>query len=353
MNPRIKKLYLVLDQQGLDGLIVSLPANITYLTEYTSRDSYLLVSRKQNVYFTDSRYLEEARLELKELARLQKINGSLFKIIADTCLDIGLKRIGFEERYLPYAEYKKIGQGLGKKADLIPTHSLIEELRQVKDQQEIKKIRKAVQITAQALRFIKDFITPGKKEIEIEAELERFIRYQGAANSAFDIIVASGLNSSFPHHISSQKRIQKDDLILIDMGVEYQGYKSDLTRVFFLGKIKVLANQIYNIARKAQEKTIEKIKPGAKAKEIDRIGRQYIREKGFGKYFGHNLGHGVGLEVHEYPRISGQDDTALEAGMVFTVEPGIYLPNKFGVRIEDMILVTKKGCEVLSGFINK
>lgn len=353
MNQRIKKLYLVLGQQGLDGLIICLPSNITYLTKYTSRDSYLLVSKKQNVYFTDSRYIEEARLGLKGLAQLRKINGSFFKIISDTCLDLRLKRIGFEERYLAYAEYKKIGGGLGKKADLIPTHSLIEELRQVKDQQEIEKIRRAILITGQALRFIKDFISPGKKEIEIEAELERFIRYQGAGSSAFAIIIASGTNSSFPHHISSQKRIQKDDLVLIDIGVDYQGYKSDLTRVFFLGKIKVLARQIYDIARKAQEKTIKKIKPGIKALEIDRIGRQYIHESGFGKYFGHNLGHGVGLEVHEYPHISGQDDTVLEQGMIFTVEPGIYLPNKFGVRIEDMILVTKKGCEVLSGFVNK
>ena len=353
MNSLIKNFYLVLGKQGLDGLIVCLPANITYLTKYTSRDSYLLVSKKQNVYFTDSRYIEEARLELKGAAQLQKINGSLFKIIADTCLDIGLKRIGFEERYLPYAEYKKIDEGLGKKADLIPTHSLIEELRLVKDQQELEKIRKAIQITGQALRFIKDFIAAGKKEIEIEAELERFIRYRGAGKCAFDIIVASGANSSFPHHISSQKRIQKDELVLIDIGVDYQGYKSDLTRVFFLGKIKVLAKQIYAVVRKAQEKAIEKIRPGVEAGEIDRVGRQYIREKGFGEYFGHNLGHGVGLEVHEYPRISGQDDTVLVPGMVFTVEPGIYLPNKFGVRIEDMVLVTKKGCEVLSGSINK
>lgn len=353
MNPRIEKIYLILEQQGLDGLIVSLPSNITYLTQYASRDSYLLVSKKQNLYFTDSRYIEEAKAALKGIARLQKINGSSFKAIADSCLKLGLKRAGFEERYLPYAEYKKIGAGLGKKTDLIPTQGLIEELRQVKDPKELQRIRKAVRITAEALKFIKDFISPGKKEIEIVAELERFIRYHGADSSAFEIIVASGANSSFPHHISSQRKIDKNESVLVDIGVDYHGYKSDLTRVFFLGKIKNLNLKIYNIALSAQEKAIEKVRPGVKTKDIDKAGRDYIREKGFGAYFGHNLGHGVGLEVHEYPQISEKSSVVLEPGMVFTLEPGIYLPNKFGVRIEDMVLVTEKGCEVLSGFIYK
>ncbi len=325
-----------------------LPANISYLTEYASRDSYLLVSKKQNVYFTDSRYIEEAKPELKGMARLQKVNGSSFKIIADSCLKLGLKRIGFEERYLPYAEYKKIESLLGKKTQFIPTHSLIEELRQIKDPKELLRIRKAIRITVDALKFIKNFISPGKKEIEIGGELERFIRYHGAGSGAFNIIVASGPNSSFPHHISSQRKIEKNESVLIDIGVDYHGYKSDLTRVFFLGKINVLNLKIYDIVRRAQEKALEKIRPGIKTGEIDKAGRGYICQKGFGGYFGHNLGHGVGLEVHETPRISEKSHTVLEPGMVFTLEPGIYLPNKFGVRIEDMVLVTQKGCEVLT-----
>ena len=353
MGHRLKNICPILEKQGLDGLLVCLPANITYLTEYTSRDSYLLVSKKQNVYFTDSRYIEEAKPELKGIAQIKQINGSLFKTISQTCLKLGLKHVGFEERYLPYAEYKKIRETLGKKIRLIPTHSLIEELRQVKDLKEQQRIRKAIRITADALKFIKKFISPGKKEIEIEAELERFIRYRGAGKSAFDIIVASGPNSSFPHHISSQREVKKNESVLIDIGVDYHGYKSDLTRVFFFGKINTLNRRIYDVARRAQDKAIEIIRPGVRASEIDKVSRGYIREKGYAEYFGHNLGHGVGLEVHEYPRISGNSETVLEPGMVFTLEPGIYLPNKFGVRIEDMVLVTKKGCEVLSGSVYK
>lgn len=353
MNSRIKNIYRKLEQENLDGFLVSFPANITYLTEYPSRDSYLLVSKKENIYFTDSRYIEEAKSGLKGIATLRKINGSVFKLIAEACLNLGLRRVAFEERCLAFAEHKKIGEGLGKKTVLVPSHGLIEELRQIKEPEELEKIRNAIAITGRALKFIKNFITPGKRETEVVGELERFIRYQGASKASFDIIVASGPNSSFPHHISSQRKIKNNEPVLVDIGVEYLGYKSDLTRVFFSGKISVLVQKIYAIVRRAQDKAIEKIKPAENVAEIDKAGRQYIAQKGFGRFFGHNLGHGVGLEVHEAPYISGRENNLLEAGMVFTVEPAIYLPDKFGIRIEDMVLVTKDGCKVLSGAIDK
>ncbi len=204
-----------------------------------------------------------------------------------------------------------------------------------------------------ALAYIKQFLVPGVKEVEIVAELERFIRYQGARASAFDIIVASGPNSSYPHHLSGERKFKDNEPVLIDLGVDYQGYKSDLTRVFFLGKINVLARKVYDIVLKAQELAIRRIRPGAEMAEIDRVARAYIAKKGYAKNFTHNLGHGFGLEVHEDPRISGNEASAVKPQMTFTVEPGIYLPGKFGIRIEDMILVTSKGCEVLSGSINK
>jgi len=353
MSQRIKKFYSKIEQSGLDGFIVYLPANISYLTEYSSRDSYLLVSQKQNIYFTDSRYVEEAKIKLKRQAAIEIINGSCFKAIARACLNLRLKRIGFEERHLAYAEYQKIKEHLNKKAELAPTHSIIEELRQTKDAEELKKIEEAVKITAKALKFASEFIASGKKELEIAAELERFIRYHGATNSAFNIIVASGPNSSFPHHITSERKLRDNEPVLIDIGVDYLGYKSDLTRVFFLGKIDVLLRKIYNIVLEAQLLAIKGIKPGARISLIDRLARQHITQKGCGGYFGHSLGHGVGLEVHEDPHISAKEDSLLEPGMVFTVEPAVYLPKKFGIRIEDMVLVTDKGCEVLSGFIHK
>ncbi len=345
----IKKLKL----NGLDGFIVSSLPNTTYLTQFSNPDAYILAASNGLTYFTDSRYTQEARKKLGGIAHLKDINGSAFKLIAQSCTEFGLKRIGFEERHLPYAEYRKIKGHLSAGACLVPTHGIIEELREVKRAEEIAKIRKALKITALAIEFIKDFIHPGVSELEIAAELERFIRYQGAVGSAFDIIVAFGENSCQPHHLPTSRRMKDNDLVLIDAGVDYLGYKSDLTRVFFLGKINTLARRIYDLVLKAQEIAIKKIKPGERAGIIDVVSRKYIAAKGYGNFFVHSLGHGVGVNIHEDPSISSKSEDILREGMVFTVEPAVYLPGKFGIRIEDMVLVTKKGCEVLSGSINK
>jgi len=353
MKPRLQNLLNRLFRENLDALIVSSPANISYLTEFSSSDAYLLISKKEIIYFTDSRYTEEVKPKLKSVASLKRINGSVFELIAKTSLDLGLNRIGFEERHMPFAEYKKIKECFKAKAYLIPTHNLIETLRQVKGTCEVGKVREAIKITALALEFIKGFIKPGLKELEVAAELERFIRYHGAIGAAFDIIVASGPNSAFPHHRPGQRKIQNDEPVLIDAGVDYFGYKSDLTRVYFLDKINSLTRRVYGIVLKAQEKAIRGIKPGVEIAEVDGLARNYIADNGYAKYFGHSLGHGIGLETHEAPSISAKNDGILVPGMIFTVEPAVYLPGKFGVRLEDMILVTKKGCEVLSGFINK
>ncbi|MCX5693919.1 MAG: aminopeptidase P family protein [Candidatus Omnitrophica bacterium] len=347
MNPRLKSIHSVLKQRGLDGLLVSLPANVSYLTESLSRDAYLLVSLKENIYFTDSRYTEEAKAFLKDNALLRECNGFVFKHIAEAALNLGLEKVGFEERYLPFAEFAKIKECVKGKLNLIPTHSIIEDRRQIKDEQEIAKLKKAARITFMALEHIKKFLIPGVKEIEIVAELERFIRYQGAQGSAFDIIVASGPNSSQPHHLSGARKLKDNEPVLIDLGVNYQGYKSDLTRVLFLGKINILEQKVYDIVLKAQELAIKRIRPGAEMAEIDRVARDYIVAQGYGACFTHNLGHGFGLEIHEAPHISGREASAIKPGMTFTVEPGIYLPGKFGIRIEDMVLITTKGCEVI------
>ena len=353
MNLRLKSAYSQLKQRGLDGLLLSLPANISYLTESLSRDSYLLISEKGNIYFTDSRYTEEARSFLKDNARLKECNGPVFQCIARAALELGLSSVGFEERHLPFAEFSRIKEYAKEGFALVPTNGIIEDRRQVKDKQEIARIRKATRITALSLQHIRKFLKPGIKEVEVVAELERFIRYQGARASAFDIIVASGHNSSQPHHLSGARRLKDNEPVLIDLGVDFQGYKSDLTRVFFLGKINVLVRKVYDIVLAAQDLAIKRIRPGAEMAEIDRVAREYIRSKGYAGYFTHNLGHGFGLEVHEEPRIRGKEAAALKPGMTFTVEPGIYLPGKFGIRIEDMVLVTSKRCEVLSGSINK
>lgn len=353
MDSRIKSILAKLEKANLDGLIVSSPFNISYLTNFTSRDSYLLISKKENIYIADSRYTETARKNLNKIFSLKKIDGSVFKIIADACQKLGIKEVGFEERHLAFGEYRKIREELNRQIDLIPTHSLVEESRQIKSLKELEKIKKAIHITIDALKFIKNFILPGKKEIEVAAELEHFIRYNGACASAFDIIVASGPNSSFPHHITSHRKIKNNEPVLVDIGVDYFGYKSDLTRVFFLGRMTPILRKIYNIVLRSQDKAIRNIKPAVNINKIDAAARQYIARKGYGRFFCHNLGHGVGLEVHEEPHISLRENSKLKPGMVFTIEPGIYLPDKFGIRIEDMVLVTKKGVKLLSGDLNK
>ncbi len=352
MNPSIASLIDKLDSINLDGLILSNPFNISYLAGYRCRDSYLLVSRKKNIYITDSRYTLEAGKFLKEF-EIAEINGSFFKVIASACRGLSLKKVGFEERYMPFAEYKRIQKELGSFSKFIPTHSLVEDLRQVKSDLEIAKMRKATEITVSALKYIKTRLRPGQKEIEVAGELERFLRYKGANGSAFDIIVASGPNSSFPHHISSQRKMRKGEPVLIDIGADFDGYKSDLTRVFFMGKITPLFKKIYDIVLQANKLAIAKIKPAASIKEIDASARNFIADKGYGGFFSHSLGHGVGLEIHEDPHISIKSQDFLHKGMLFTVEPAIYLPGKFGVRIEDLVLVGSKGAEVLSGTLNK
>ncbi|MBL7132014.1 MAG: aminopeptidase P family protein [Candidatus Omnitrophica bacterium] len=352
MIPRLKRLHTILQKTQLDGILVSHQSNITYLTGAPSFDSYLLISRKQNFYITDSRYYQQAHSRLKDF-RIKLGGEFVFRTIAKLALDAKVKRLGFEARNLDVAQHHQIKNFLGQ-IYFVPTHELIEELRKIKQSEELEKIKKAVRITVQALAYARKIIRPGLKEIEIAAQLEYFIRYKGGARTtSFETIVASGKNSSFPHHLTSGRRLKKEEILFIDVGVDYQGYKSDLTRTFFLGKISSAITKIYNIVRQAQAQAIKRIKPGVKISDIDQRARQYITKHGYGGFFAHNLGHGIGLEVHEQPHISSRNETIIEPGMVFTIEPGIYLPNKFGIRIEDDVIVTKNGCEVLSADLDK
>jgi len=353
MNLPIENIYSKIKERELDAALISLPANITYLTGYASRDSYFLISKKGNIYFTDSRYTQEAKKHLKNISRIESIDQGAFKAIARSCRSLKLKTVGFEEKHTSYAEFRQITKELKSGIKLLPLQGLVETAREIKTPQEIAKIKTATKITIRALQFINEFIKPGIREIEVAAELERFTRYEGAHGSAFSIIVASGPNSSYPHHITSRKKIRKHEHVLIDIGTDYQGYKSDLTRIFFLGKINVLARKIYDIVLGANELAIKAVKPGVPIKDIDAIARNHIAKSGYGEFFGHALGHGIGLMVHEAPSVSAKQEIRLEPGMIFTIEPAIYLPQRFGIRIEDMILVTRKGYEVLSGSLNK
>jgi len=352
MNLRLKKLFARLKPAGLDGLLLNVPANISYLLQYLSRDSYLLASPDGLIYITDSRYTSEARQHLTGMADIRTYKGNLFETIGGSCADLGIKRLGFEERFLPYAEFHKIKEKL-RGVQLLVGGGHVETLRQIKDAGELAKIRAAVTITLQALDFIQDFLQPGIRELEVAAELERFIRYAGAQQASFETIVAFGPNAAYPHHVTGSRKLQTGEMALIDMGVDYAGYKSDLTRTFILDRITLLARKVYDVVKKAQTRAIRAIRPGVRASILDGIARRYIAKHGFGRYFGHNLGHGVGLTIHEAPSLSPQSNILMEPGMVFTVEPGIYLPGKVGVRIEDMVRVTEKGAQVISGAVDQ
>ncbi|MBU1999111.1 MAG: aminopeptidase P family protein [Candidatus Omnitrophica bacterium] len=333
-------------KKRIPGLFVSSAPNISYLSGSPSRDSFLLVTQQKCIYFTDGRYYEQARNYLKGL-QVKRIANNIGDELFNALKILGLKELGFEEEYLSFAGYRRLESKFGKDFVLTPTRRLVEELRVIKDKYEIIKIKKAAQIAKKALSFIEGVIKPGIKEIEVAAELERFIRYNGAGASAFDIIVATGKNSSYPHHQTSSRVIQKGEVVLVDMGVDYCGYKSDLTRVFLSDKINTSVRKVYDIVRGAQQEALKKLRPGLEICQVDKAARSYIQRKGLGKYFVHALGHGLGLEVHEAPGISSQAQGKIQQGMVFTIEPAVYIPHKFGIRLEEMILTNSKNCEVI------
>ncbi len=260
--------------------------------------------------------------------------------------------MGFESKALSYAEFKSIKIELASAVDFISTFDLVESLRENKSKEEISRIRKAVEINMEVLKFAKGIVKPGLTEREVALRLENFIKSQDA-DLAFDTIVASGPNSAMPHAPLTNRKLRTGEPVLIDIGAAFQGYRSDLTRVCFLGRIPLYFKKIYGSVLASQEAAIKKISAGRQICDIDRIARNFLNKRKLGEFFGHSLGHGVGRETHENPAISSRNKERLSSNMVFTVEPAVYLKGKFGIRIEDMVLVKKNNCEVLSGALDK
>lgn len=352
MNPRLLRLIAKFSQEKIDAILLSHPVNISYLLEWESVEAWLLLTPDKCVYLTDFRYVEEMKGRLAREISLYQFKKDIFNPIYRLCRRMGIKNLGVESRGILLLDYEKLKAALGKEVRLKPTHNLVETLRQIKEPAEIEKLRQAVALTAQAFDYLKTIIQPGKSEKELALALEDFVRRQGCRLS-FKPIIASGVNSSFPHARISDRKLKENEAITVDIGVDCDGYKSDLTRVFFLGRIPKLCRRIYRIAREAEEQAIKATSVGSTTFRLDSLARNYIKRKGLGRFFGHSLGHGVGLEVHELPMVSWKSNVPLEKNMVFTLEPGIYLPARFGVRVEDMVLVRDKDCEVLSGFIHK
>ncbi|MEA1940333.1 MAG: Xaa-Pro peptidase family protein [Candidatus Caldatribacteriota bacterium] len=338
-------------KEAIDGFLVSNLNNIYYLSGFDG-EGLALITKENNFLFTDSRYTEQAGKESpqykiitdkagKKNARINSLNEMLKKH--------KMKNLAFEGNNLSYNDFKKYSDGL-KTIKLISKNNVIEQIRMKKDKTEIIKIRKAGQIITETLKEIFNIIEPGVRELDIATELAYTMRKKGAKREAFEAIVVSGEGSSLPHGKPSEKIIKEGELITIDTGADYQNYKSDMTRTIILGKENKKQKEIYYIVLEAQKKALESLKPGMKCNEVDKIARDIIKDKGYGKYFGHGLGHGVGLDIHELPRVSSNDKTVLLPGMVITIEPGIYLPKIGGVRIEDTVLITEDGYEILTWF---
>jgi Xaa-Pro aminopeptidase len=342
---RIEKIISSLNERGLDGILITSPFNRRYASNFTGTAGSVLISQKKSVFITDFRYVEQAEKQCKGYEIVQQ-KKSMKEEIANQVEKLGIKKLGFEQDYVTFAQYKEFESAF--ETELIPVSGIIEKLRLIKSESEIKILKEAARIADAAFEHIITFIQPGITELEVSNELEFFMRKEGATSSSFDTIVASGHRSALPHGVATDKILEKGDLVTLDFGAYYQGYVSDITRTIAVGEPNEKLKEIYDIVYEAQKRGVASIKPGMSGKEADALTRDYITEKGYGEYFGHSTGHGIGLEVHEGPNLSLKSDIVLEPGMVVTVEPGIYIPGLGGVRIEDDTLITSKGNETLT-----
>jgi Xaa-Pro aminopeptidase len=340
------KLREALATEGLDAILITQPENRRYLSGFTGSAGVLLISQDQAVLATDFRYYEQVEKQAPDF-RLAKITNKFEPLLPELVHQVGAKKVGFESVHLTvdqHQEWQKVAEGF----ELVPTKELVERIRAVKDEDELSKIRKAIALADEAFAHIVDFIEPGMTEKEVAWELEVFMRTHGAAKVAFDLIVGSGPNGAMPHATVSERVIRAGEPIVIDMGAMIDGYNSDLTRTICASRPDDKFRGIYNIVLEAQCTAEQSIRPGMTGKQADSVARQVIEEAGYGDNYGHGLGHGVGLAVHEKPGVGRLSEDVLEPGMVFTVEPGIYLPGWGGVRIEDVVVMREDGVQVLT-----
>jgi len=342
---RLRRFSTRFRRKKVDAFLVTDPHNVRYLSGYTGGDGYLVLTRKGNFIITDARFIQEAG-EVGGF-KLRLTDGGFADTLNAVAQKARVRGMGFEGGSLSYRRCAALRRKLAG-VRLRPIDGLVEDLRLIKDAQEIRAIRKCAAIARRVFRAVRRKIAPGVTEKRLAMELDYLVREHGADRNAFDTIVASGTNASRPHALPGNRRVGKNDMVLLDFGVHASSYNCDLTRVVFLGKIHQSLYDIYSICKEASRRAIRAIRPGVTAKDVDAAARGYIASKGYGKYFSHGLGHGVGLAVHELPRISPKADVRLQPNMVFTVEPGIYIEGLGGVRIEDMVVVTRKGCEVLT-----
>lgn len=347
----------LLEQKDLNALLVlnfegSNKPTTRFISKFSGSFSGIIYTKNRRLIVTDSRYWEQVKLETD--FELIKYTGEkkFLDLIIDLIKEMEIKKIGIEKNNTSAAVMEYLTNNL-ENVEFVNVSTELLKLRAVKTESEIELIRKAIHIAEEAFKKTLEIVKPGITEKEVAAYLEYQMKILGGDKFSFDTIVASGWRGALPHGIASEKKIEKGELVVVDWGAYYKGYTSDLTRVFCIGEPSEEAKKVHEIVYTAQEKAISIARAGLTGAEIDRAAREHITNEGYGEYFGHSLGHGIGLEVHEEPRLSYSNKEKLPVNSVVTVEPGIYLPGKFGVRIEDDILLTENGCEVLSSLPRK
>lgn len=355
-NHRVDKLRSLLQKHDMEALLVSSDANRRYLSGFRGSAGMLLITKDEAIIFTDFRYRlqvaeESPSFTLYEISPTVPIKKKLLEVAKQ----MGLYNIGFEAAHVSYHFHQQLQKGLQEEdgtpiVTLQATIGMVESLRAMKDDDEIATLRRAIAITDAAIGAVLEVVTPEHTERQVAWMLEVAMREWGADSVAFPVIVAAGSNAALPHARPSDAPLGEGQPIIIDMGAVYNGYHADMTRTVIFGKPDDRFWEVYNTVLEAQEHAIKTIRPGMKESEADKVAREYIDSAGFGKEFGHSLGHGVGLEVHEGPHISKIREDELVRGSVFSVEPGIYIEGWGGVRIEDLVLLHQDRCEVLSQF---
>jgi Xaa-Pro aminopeptidase len=335
----------ILQKKSAEGILFFSPENIRYLTGFSGSEGYLLVGKDETLLLVDSRYITQAREETTE-CRVSLVDKGITGVAAQIS-SLGLRRLGFEAQGISVALFEQLHKGM-EKVELVPIKDEIERLRGFKTGAEIALIQKASQVAEAAWEECLDLVAPGAREADLALELEYRMKKGGAGGMAFDIIVASGPRSALPHAQPTPRSIEQGDLLLFDFGSRYRGYCSDESCTVIVGRATEEQKRIYGIVKEAHDRAIELVKPGVRLSAIDAAAREHIDHAGHGEHFGHGTGHGVGLAVHEWPAVRKDSQDVAEEGMVFTIEPGIYIPGFGGVRIEDMVAVIADGCEVLT-----
>lgn len=345
MMLRVEKLRKKMQEENLDSFLITSPYNLRYLTNFTGTTGIAVITLEKAFFITDFRYTEQAAAQAQGFEIIKNV-GPIFEEVADLVQKEGLRELAFEETTVSFLEYSILEEIID--AQLIPISGMIEELREIKGEEEIAIIEKACSIADLAYDHILKMIQPGMTEIEVANQLDFYMRSLGASGVSFETIVASGLRSAMPHGVASKKIIEQGDLITIDFGCYYEGYVSDMTRTFAVGDPGEQLKEIYQIVLEAQLAVLEVAKPGVTGKQLDAVARDYITKHGYGEAFGHSTGHGIGLEIHEGPNVSVRAEKQFVPGNIITDEPGIYLPGIGGVRIEDDLLITPDGNRVLT-----